>query len=403
MIQPEEALEKIQGKLRPLPRESVPLSLSVERVLAENISACCDLPPFDNSAMDGYAVKTEDLIPASSGRPVRLRVRETLAAGIHPRRRLVKGEAFKIMTGAHIPKGADAVVMKELVREDKDAVWISGAARAGENIRRQGEDVRAGDRLLKRGTLIRPYEVALLAAQGMKRVSVVGKPRVAVIVTGSEVVPASQKPPRAKIRNSNGPALAAAISRWGFFIKDYGIAPDRENHLRRIFKKAHEASDILLVSGGVSVGDRDLTKSVLEKLGMKRIFWKIAIKPGKPLLFGLWDRKPVFGLPGNPVSALVCVEEFVRPALERMMGRVPGHPPYHLRGIALNRYPSSRERRQYLFCEAIAENEHFNLRILRPQGSAMMAMAAKANALAVSPIGTQGVKPGDTLLFRWLK
>lgn len=403
MIQPEEALEKIQGKLRPLPRESIPLALSVERVLAEGVAACCDLPTFDNSAMDGYAVKTEDLIPASSGHPVRLRVGETLAAGMHPHRRLVKGEAFKIMTGAHIPKGADAVVMKELVRESQDAVWISGPARLGENIRRQGEDVRAGDRLLKRGALIRPYEVALLAAQGMKRVSVVGKPRVAILVTGSEVVPASQKPPPAKIRNSNGPALLAAISRWGFFVKDYGIAPDRENPLRRIFKKAHEASDILLVSGGVSVGDRDLTKSVLEKLGMKRIFWKIAIKPGKPLLFGLWDRKPVFGLPGNPVAALICVEEFVRPALERMMGHVPGHPPYHLRGIALNRYPGSRERRQYLFCEAIAENEHFNLRILRPQGSAMMGMAAKANALAVSPSGTQGVKPGDTLLFRWLK
>ena len=184
---------------------------------------------------------------------------------------------------------------------------------------------------------------------------------------------------------------------------DLGIVKDDPERMEEALRSALPESDVLLVSGGVSVGDFDYTKTLLEKLGWKEVFWRVAIKPGKPLLFGLYREKLVFGLPGNPISVLVCLEEFVRPALEKLRGYVPGHPSYHLRGRADDDYPKPADRQQYLFCRAEPEGDDYRLRILRPQGSAMMGMAARANALAISPIGVRRVRRGDVLPFRWLK
>jgi molybdopterin molybdotransferase len=357
--------------------------------------------------MDGYAVRREDLEGASAKTPVRLRVAGTVRAGSEGRA-VKKGEAAKIMTGAPVPDGADAVVMLERVEAGANgSVAIAFTPKAQEHIRARGEDVKSGEKLLAAGTALRPYEAALIAAQGIAEVPVVQKPRVVILASGDELIGPGEPLGPGQIRNSNGPAVSAALYRWGIAADDQGIVRDDPRLLKMAFLKALEA-DVVLVSGGVSVGDFDHTKPIMEELGVKEVFWKVAIKPGKPLYFGVFERKGgrstlVFGLPGNPISVLVTLEEFVRPALEGLEGRRPGHPSYHMRAKALNAYPASKERQQFLFCKARPADGGFEVEIIRPQGSAMMGMASRANALAKAPWGAAQIKPGDTLEFRWLK
>lgn len=404
MIQPDEALRLILENARPLAQESVPLAQSLGRVLGEDVRASEDLPPFDNSAMDGFAVRAQDCLAASAETPVTLRVLETVRAGALAGSTIKPGEAMKIMTGAPLPPGADAVVQKEIADgAAAGKVRIFRASEAGDHVRRHGEDISAGSLLLRKGARIRPCEIALLAAQGRLRLSVVRRPVVSILTTGDELAEAAAVLAPGKIRDSNGPALAAGVSRWGAVALPQGIVEDEPAALKAALQHSLGACDVLLVSGGVSVGDFDYTKAVLEDLGLKLIFWKVAIKPGKPLLFGLCDQRLVFGLPGNPVSALVCLEEFVRPALEKLQGHAPGYPSYHLSGAALNDYPTPKDRQQYLFCRAEREGGGYRLEIIRPQGSAMLGMACRANALALAPIGMSRIKQGDELSFRWIK
>ncbi len=425
MLTPEEALRQILTHAPVLPPETVPLEQAEGRVLAEELFAQSELPPFDNSAMDGFAVRAEDIAEASQDRPGRLKMMDVIRAGSLPRLALQPGQAIKIMTGAPIPEGADAVVMKEFTgsRED-DWVDIFRAPLKNENIRPKGEDIRVGQSLARAGLRVRPYDVALLAAQGFRTLSVVQKPKVAILATGDELVSLAEPLAPGKIRNSNGPAIAAFLSRWNVPFRDLGIVGDDPVKLQEILREAFVFADVLLVSGGVSVGDFDHTKAILEKSGVKEIFWKAAIKPGKPIFYGLktdegggqghWPspypepragcgKKIVFGLPGNPISALVCLEEFVRPALEKLQGFAPKHPSYHLQGKAVNAYPKPKDRQQYLFCNARGNENAWELEILRPQGSAMLGMACQANALAVARIGIDRVRPGDSLPFRWIK
>ena len=397
MIDPARALALIRERVRPLDGERVPLAEAAGRVLAEGVDAGRDLPPFDNSAMDGYAVRAADCGPQA---PVSLAVLGTARAGAAGRSPLGPGQAVRIMTGAPLPEGADAVVPKEAAQDGGAVVTLLRRPAPGAHVRRRGEDVRAGARLLRPGARLRPYEIALLAAQGLESAAVVRRPRVAVLATGDELTPGRA---HGKIHDSNGPAVCAALARWGAAPLPHGVAPDEPAALKAALARALAASDALVVSGGVSVGDHDLTKAALDELGMELVFWKVAIKPGKPLLFGLWNGRPVFGLPGNPVAALVCAEEFVRPAVERLQSHEPGHQSYHLAGAALNDYPSPEDRQQYLFCRARRAAGGYELEIIRPQGSAMLGMASSADALAVSPIGTGRIRKGDTLAFRWLK
>ncbi len=412
MITPDEALDKILTQISPLPGEGVPLEDILGRVLTGDIYAVEDLPPFPNSAMDGYAVKAEDTADASPESPVVLKVKEVIGAGRIAREELGHGEAIKIMTGSPLPAGADTVVMVEMTEmTTDDRVKVFQRPLVGENIRGQGEDVSSGDLLLSGGTQIRPYELAILAAQGITEVQVVRRPRIAVIATGDELVEVSEPLSPGMIRNSNGPTIASTLGKSGVEVKDLGIARDDPEDLRMTIQGILTDVDLLLVSGGVSVGDFDYTRDVMEKLGLEEIFWKVAIKPGKPLLFGIFppdsDREdrgiPVFGLPGNPVSVLVCLKEFVRPAIEKLQGRVPGYPSYHMNGIVENRYVTPKERQQYLFCKVSRDRGEFRLHVIKPQGSAMMGMACRANALAVSPIGMDRLEPGMVLPFRWLK
>ncbi|MBI4425754.1 MAG: molybdopterin molybdotransferase MoeA [Elusimicrobia bacterium] len=404
MIGPDEALRLVLENARALEEEAAPLAESLGRVLARDLRASQDLPPFDGSAMDGFAVRTQDCLTAAPAAPVTLRVRETLRAGHRARLGLEAGEAARIMTGAPLPPGADAVVPQEVADADaRGCVRLTRAPAAGEHVRRHGEDVQAGRLILAKGARVRPYEVALLAAQGQASVPVARRPAVSVLATGDELAEPSAGLTHGMIRDSNGPALAAAVSRWGAVPLPQGTAPDEPAALREALERSLRACDVLLVSGGVSVGDFDLTKAALAELGFQEIFWRVAIKPGKPLLFGLCARRLVFGLPGNPVAALVCVEEFVRPALERLQGHAPRHPSYHLSGKARNDYPAAPDRRHYLFCRAERDGAGYGLEILRPQGSAMLGMACRANALALAPDGASRIRGGDELLFRWLK
>lgn len=412
MIAPEEALALITSNIGPLPPREVSLTEAVGCSLAGPLRARIDLPPFDNSAMDGYAVRVVDVVSATRENPVKLLLAGEAPAGVPPTTALLPGRTLRILTGAPVPEGADAVVKQENTERRGDAVLFFKASSAGENIRPRGEDVRASAPLLPAGTALRPYEIGLLASQGISEVEVIPFPSAGILATGSELAPPVAPLSGGQIYNSNGPALRAALTRWGIPVRDLGISPDHPEAMASAIRVHLGSCDLLLIAGGVSVGDYDYTREVLQGFGFREIFWKVAIKPGKPLLFGRIPVREgaegakgtwVFGLPGNPLSALVCLEEFVRPAIERMRGVTLVHPGYHMHGRALNTYPLPKERQQYLFCLAAPQGDGYTLEIIRPQGSAMLKMATGANALAVARIGMGLVREGDQLPFRWLK
>ena len=308
--------------------------------------------------MDGFAVRAADIKDATPQNPIELTAIETVRAGETGRIEVKPGQAVRIMTGAPLPLGADSVVMQEMTEPGaRGKVLMTASTRPRSHVRARGEDVLAGSLLLDAGARLRPYDIALLAAQGITQVAAIRRPRVAVLATGDELVDYREEPAAGRIRNSNGPALHAALSRWGVPAENLGIAPDEPEALKAALTSALTKADVIVVSGGVSVGDFDCTKSVFAALGIREVFWKVAIKPGKPLLFGVLETpgaapKLAFGLPGNPIAALVCLEEFVRPALETLQGYAPKHPSYHLTGTALNDYPKPEDRQQYLFCSA---------------------------------------------------
>ncbi len=409
MITPEEALARISSNVGPLPARTAPLSDAEGCVLSASLAARLDLPSFDNSAMDGYAVRASDLAGASREAPVSLRLCGEAPAGSPASVAVAAGEALRILTGAPVPEGADAVVMQEKTERVGDAVLFYATPSAGANIRPRGEDVKAQAPLLAAGSTLRPYEIGLLASQGIAEVEVIPRPTAAVLATGSEIAPPGTPLAAGKIYNSNGPALGAALRRWGVAVRDLGSAPDDPVAMASALRPAVGTCDLLLVAGGVSVGDYDYTRSVFQEFGFEEVFYKVAVKPGKPLLFGRIQAPEggcatwVFGLPGNPLSALVSLEEFVRPAIERMRGVTLVQPSYHLRGRALNAYPLPKDRQQFLFCRARPDGDGFALEVIRPQGSAMSKMATGANALAVARLGMGVVREGDLLPFRWLK
>ncbi len=326
MLEYDAALSEVLKRARPRPRETVDFRDALLRVLAADVRARRDIPPFDKSAMDGYAVRAADTAAAQAGSPVTLAVSEDLPAGRVSRRALAAGQAARIMTGAPLPKGADAVVMVEdTERSGRDGVLVRRSARPGDNIGRAGEDVRAGDVVLPKGRLVGPSEVGMLAALGAARVAVVRRPRVAVIATGDEIVEPWENPGPARIRNSNGHALFAQALVAGADVDYLGIARDTPASLRAAVRKARDV-DVLVLTGGVSVGDYDLVKDELVGLGVKPVFWKVNIKPGRPTFFGAGGGRLVFGLPGNPTSAMVTFTLFVRPALDRMLAKAEPAP-----------------------------------------------------------------------------
>lgn len=312
MLNVDEALARIFAAVKPLPSEEASIDDAVGRALAADVIAARTLPPWDNSGMDGYAVKAADV-------PARLRIIERIFAGQRPTRTIGKGEAARIMTGAKVPAGADAVVMQEQTKAvADDEVEILSPALPRQNIRDAGEDAREGEVLLRRGTLLGIPEAGLLWAQGFRTVPVPRRPRVAILSTGDELCEVNEAP-RGRIVDSNSPSLALAVRRAGGEPVLLGIAKDELPAVVEKLKAARGA-DVILTSAGVSVGERDFVKDALVQLGAQLDFWRIAIKPGKPLLFGKLGDALVFGLPGNPTSSLVTFELFVRPALKRLLG-----------------------------------------------------------------------------------
>lgn len=323
----EEARARVLSRVSPLLTEWARLEDALGRALSEDVLAQRTLPPWDNSAMDGYAVRCADLTGAL---PVRLEVLETIYAGQSPRVEVRPGTCARIMTGAPLPAGADAVVMHERTRpargpRGEDGVEVLEAVPARHFVRPQGEDARAGEVLLRRGTPIGIPELGLLVGQGIQAVPVPRRPRVAILSTGDELCRADE-PPEGRIVDTNAPSLAAAVTRAGGLPTLLGIARDTLEDVHAKLAAA-EGFDVVLTTAGVSVGEHDYVRAALEKLGVEMDFWRVAIKPGKPLAVGQNGATVYFGLPGNPTSSLVSFELFVRPALRRLLGHEDVEPP----------------------------------------------------------------------------
>ncbi|HEY7068108.1 MAG TPA: gephyrin-like molybdotransferase Glp [Chloroflexota bacterium] len=312
MISVEEAAATILAHVEPLGTERLPASAAYGRVLAREVRADAPMPPFNASTMDGYAVLANDQSP-------RLKVLGIITAGRSLEETVVPGTAVRIMTGAPLPPGADAVIMQELTREDDGYVILERSARLGESINPRGQDIAEGQVVLAPGSALGAAELGLLATLGVGEVEVYRRPRVAVLSTGDELVEADQEAPYGAIRDSNRPSLLAAIREAGGEPFSLGIARDDEDVQRRLVRQGLDGADVLVTSGGVSVGTRDLIKPLLEEVGTV-YFGSVALKPGKPLTFAKVGEKTAFGLPGNPVSSLVSFEVFVRPALRKLQG-----------------------------------------------------------------------------------
>lgn len=310
----EEARGLVLANVAPLGRERVPITAASGRILAEDVRAPRDMPQWDNSAMDGYAVRSADC-----GAPITLKLTGYQAAGDAVSPGVSPGCAVRIMTGSPVPEGCDAVVPFEESEEAGGFVKILAPVKKRAHIRFRGEDVKAGDMVIPAGTALRPPEISMLASFGKAFVPVYRKARVAVLSTGDELVELGEPLSPGKIINSNTVSLAAAIEEAGAVPILLGIAVDDREILRGKVREGL-AADALVTSAGVSAGDRDFVREVLAEMSVKEVFWKVDIKPGRPIAFGVKDGKPVFALPGNPVSSLITFEVFVRPALRKMMG-----------------------------------------------------------------------------------
>lgn len=384
----EVARQQILDRIRPLEAETVPLLEALGRAVAEPLIASLDLPRFDNSAMDGYALRAAD-----SGAGAKLRVTGYLAAGSLERPPVEPGCAVRIMTGAPLPPGADTVVPVEETDGGEAVVTLRGSVAASTHIRYRGEDVRCGEEVLPLGTVLRPPEISLLASFNRTEVKVVRRPRVAILSTGDELVEAGQPLPEGRIVNSNSWSLAASVLELGGIPLQLGIARDTLESLREKLTEGLQA-DMLITSAGVSAGDLDLVREVLDQLGVKQHFWKVDIKPGRPTAFGTKGAVPVFSLPGNPVATLVTFEEFVRPALLKMMGHRQILKPL-VRAVLQEPARKKPGRAQFLRVTVRAENGGLVVASSGDQNTGILRTSLRANGIAVLPASHGDFAAGD--------
>ena len=392
MLTVAEAQALILKEISPLGSEKVNLLSALGRVLAEDVASTRDIPPWDNSSMDGYAVRAADTRGATRERPARLAVIGEIPAGRVASRPVGPGEAYRIMTGAPMPEGADAVIPVEEVLAEQDKVGCLREVASKEFVRPLGEDVRRGDLVLSRGTCLTPAAIGLLASLGRASVEVYQRPRVAILSTGDELVEIEERLGPGKITDSNTYTLAAQVRAAGGVPVSLGIARDTLESLIERFRWGLTA-DCVLSSAGVSVGDHDHVRDALEHLGARLRFWKVAMRPGKALTFALLGGKPVFGLPGNPVSSMVTFEVFLRPALRKMMGHAELFRP---RARALVEHPISNPggREGYLRVSLRREGGRYHARLTGEQGSSILRSMLLADGLAVIPPDTT-VPAGD--------
>jgi molybdopterin molybdotransferase len=410
LISVEQAQERLLSHVSVLEKEEVPILDSLGQVLAEDVRAAINVPPLDNSAMDGYALQAKDTAGAQEGSPRLLRVIDAVAAGAISDKEVVQGTAIRIMTGAPIPKGADSVVRFEDTNETTRRrggpiaeIGICVAAQEGQNIRYAGEDIAKGHVALAAGTIIRPAEVGVLASLGMSTIAAIRRPVIAIVATGNELIEVGETLPMGKIYNSNSYSVAALVRRYGGIPHVLGIALDSKDSLAAALRRGLDA-DMLITSGGVSVGDYDMVKEVLAEEG-EIGFWSVRMKPGKPLAFGQIkgiDKSgasrtiPHLGLPGNPVSSMVAFEMFARPAILKMMGKKNLAKPT-IEAVLEDRILNNDGRR--VFTRAIVEkrgNKYF-ARLTGPQGSGVLTSMSLANGLAIVPEDVAETRPGDTI------
>jgi len=414
VISVEEALAKIINSIQILDSEGKPLLDCLGQVLAEDVYSPFDVPPHDNSAMDGYAVQSESITGANYKNPKVLRVVGEVAAGRVSDLKVGPGTAIRIMTGAFIPSGADVVVPFEDTDEidrkqaaiSKTEIGVRVSLAEGCNIRRRGEDIAQGELVLTKGKLLRPADIGVLASLGKSMVSVIRRPLVGILATGNEVVEINQPLLPGKIYNSNSYSLAAQVLRYGGIPELLGIAPDDVQQLTAAVREGLEC-DILVTSGGVSLGDYDVVKQVLATEGNVS-FWTVRMKPGKPLAFGMFKRSdgkqiPHLGLPGNPVSSMITFEVFARPAILKMMGR-SNLVKSNITAVMEDSVGNKDGRRIFARVVVTRRDGKYFAHITGPQGSGILSSMTKANGLAIIPENTKEVKPGapvEVMMLDW--
>jgi molybdopterin molybdotransferase len=410
MISVEEALERVLSYVEVLEPERKPILDCLGQVLAEDVYSTLDIPPLDNAAMDGFALRAEDTCGASESSPVYLPVVGEVAAGSMPIKDVKPGTAIRIMTGAPLPEGADAVVRfedtDEITRKSSNGdllqIGIVRQAKKGLNVRNRGEDITKNNLVLEKGRVLRPQEIGVLASLGCSAALVIRRPIVAILATGDELIDVDQPLAPGKIHNSNTYTIAAEVSRYGGIPKILGIGRDSIQSLTEKINEGLDA-DMLITSGGVSKGDYDMVKDVLAEHG-EIGFWTVCMKPGKPLAFGVMKKReggrkgkvPHLGLPGNPVSSMVTFEQFARPAILKMMGKKLLAKPT-IQAIIEGNLTNSDGRRVFARVIVTRRGGQYYASLTGPQGSGILTSVAKANGLAVIPETCQAVKAGDTV------
>jgi molybdopterin molybdotransferase len=390
----EEAQRLILERARRLAVEAVPLAEAAGRVLAEAAVARIDLPPFPSSAMDGFALRSAD----TSAAPVSLPVVARVAAGSPAERPLRAREAMAIATGGVVPEGADAVIPLEHVEESEGEIRLGGRVAAGANVRPRGGDARAGETILEQGATLGVAQVAALAAAGVAEVRCARRPRAAILVTGSELRAPGEPLEPGQIYEANGPLLAAALERAGARVEPLGVAVDDRRELARALARGLADADVLVTAGGASVGPHDLVREAQAHLGVEEVFWGVSVKPGKPTAFGVRGECLVFNLPGNPVSALVTFELFVRPALAALAG-VPDPLPGYARGRLARSVRRDPARDEFVRAVATRREGEIVLEPVTGQESHMIARAARADALVAVAAGEGELREGEMVRF----
>jgi molybdopterin molybdotransferase len=415
MISVEEALEKVLSYVEVLQPERKPILDCLGQVLAEDVYSTIDIPPLDNSAMDGYALRAEDTRGAGESSPRYLAVAAEIAAGSMPTQKIKPGMAIRIMTGAPLPEGADAVVQFENTDElsrkssrgDLSHIGILCQAEKGLNVRCRGEDIARASLILKRGRVLRPQEIGVLASLGHSTALVIRRPVVAILSTGDELISVDQPLASGQIYDSNTYTIAAEVSRYGGIPKILGIGRDSVQSLTEKIAEGL-AADMLITSGGVSKGDYDIVKDVLAEHG-EIGFWTVCMKPGKPLAFGIIKnvagrkkkKVPHLGLPGNPVSSMITFEQFARPAILKMLGKKTLVKPI-VRAIIEDDIANTDGRRLFARVMMTKRGGRYHASLTGPQGSGILTSLTKANGLAVIPEGSKGVRAGDMVEVQML-
>jgi len=394
--------KKLIARNCPKPKvEGLSLSEALGCVLAEDIRSPLPLPNHDNSAMDGFVLRQRATVKATTENPVYLNIKGVIKAGDFVKRPLQMNESYRIMTGAAVLKGGDVVLPVEDAEVEQNQLVITKPLGKGRHIRYQGEEIQKGDKVIEKGTLLSPGVIGFLASLGKDKLKIYPKPSVAVIATGSELVAPGKKLSPGKIYDSNSILVSSLVKEMGINPSSVKRIGDNPRQLRQVIRRVLNKSEVLILTGGVSVGDYDYVKDILEEFGVKKIFWKVRQKPGKPIYFGKTKRTLVFGLPGNPASVFTCFYEYVYPALGRMRGRAELSLLEEKVNLGMEIKPD-RSKVQFLKGKVSANGAGKAVESLRHQGSHMLSSLCQSNCLIVVEPGEHNLRKGESVVIHHL-